>query len=311
MQKPAQMSHFDIAVKAHNDAHLALSSGPHDMAEMTEIVIGGQQNTKTWISISKMGEPVASRDTPGILSWDEFRSFWISWKNGVIQVLNSSVGWSESRFLKGLSTHRAVFPWCRRWEFHSYCLFLLRLLWSQQICFYHCYVLRTSVLNIFSDESLEGQACGTLLELPWIVLWVGKREALLHLQCTPELGGVPGCGSWNSMVSCPFQVGHGTRVLNESIIVEWTVPKQLEVKYIGFSTGWGSMGEFKIWRKEETDENHNEAFTLGVPHNIIPGSERATASIIGIKYQEVSLRYPLSNVNRCSSCYFWPVMHTS
>uniref|UniRef100_A0A8C3D5K4 C3 and PZP like alpha-2-macroglobulin domain containing 8 n=1 Tax=Corvus moneduloides TaxID=1196302 RepID=A0A8C3D5K4_CORMO len=154
-------SHFDIAVKAHNDAHLALSSGPHDMAEMTEIVIGGHQNTKTWISISKMGEPVASRDTPGILSWDEFRSFWISWKNGVIQV------------------------------------------------------------------------------------------------------------------------GHGTRVLNESIIVEWTVPKQLEVKYIGFSTGWGSMGEFKIWRKEETDENHNEAFTLGVPHNIIPGSERATASIIG------------------------------
>ncbi|KAI1230511.1 hypothetical protein IHE44_0009971 [Lamprotornis superbus] len=161
MQKPAQMGHFDLAVKAHNDAHLALSSGPHDMAEMTEIVIGGQQNSKTWISTSKMGEPVASRDTPGILSWDEFRSFWISWKNGVIQV------------------------------------------------------------------------------------------------------------------------GHGTRVLNESIIVEWTVPKQLEVKYIGFSTGWGSMGEFKIWRKEETDENHNEAFTLGVPHNIIPGSERATASIIG------------------------------
>ncbi|KAF2980460.1 hypothetical protein EK904_008359 [Melospiza melodia maxima] len=161
LQKPAQMRHFELAVKAHNDAHLALSSGPHDMAEMAEIVIGGQQNSRTWISSSKMGEPVASRDTPGILSWDEFRSFWISWKNGVIQV------------------------------------------------------------------------------------------------------------------------GHGTRVLNESIIVEWTVPKQLEVKYIGFSTGWGSMGEFKIWRKEETDENHNEAFTLGVPHNIIPGSERATASIIG------------------------------
>ena len=95
-------------------------------------------------------------------------------------------------------------------------------------------------------------------------------------------------GSQNCIVFCSFQVGHGTRVLNESIIVEWTVPRQLEVKYIGFSTGWGSMGEFKIWRKEETDENHNEAFTLGVPHNIIPGSERATASIIGINYEEVS-----------------------
>lgn len=102
MQKPAQMSHFDVAVKAHNDAHLALSSGPHDMAEMTEIVIGGHQNTKTWISVSKMGEPVASRDTPGILSWDEFRSFWISWKNGVIQVLNE---WSGSLFLDRVWAH--------------------------------------------------------------------------------------------------------------------------------------------------------------------------------------------------------------
>lgn len=102
---------------------------------------------------------------------------------------------------------------------------------------------------------------------------------------------------------CSFQVGHGTRVLNESIIVEWTVPKQFEVKYIGFSTGWGSMGEFKIWRKEETDENHNEAFTLGVPHNIIPGSERATASIIGINYEEVSLGTSYQIQRDTSICY--------
>lgn len=77
---------FDVAIKAHNNAHIALSSAPHDMAEMTEIVIGGHQNSKTWISTSKMGEPVVSTETIGILSWDEFRSFWISWAHGVIQV---------------------------------------------------------------------------------------------------------------------------------------------------------------------------------------------------------------------------------
>lgn len=54
-----------------------------------------------------------------------------------------------------------------------------------------------------------------------------------------------------------------------------------QVRHIGFSTGWGSVGEFKIWRKEDSDENHNEAFTLGVPHNMVPGSERATAFMIG------------------------------
>uniref|UniRef100_A0A8C5QE18 C3 and PZP like alpha-2-macroglobulin domain containing 8 n=1 Tax=Leptobrachium leishanense TaxID=445787 RepID=A0A8C5QE18_9ANUR len=161
IQKPQRMTHFELTVKAHNDAHIALSNGPHDMAEMIEIVIGGQQNSKTWISSSKMGVPVSSASTVGILSWDEYRAFWISWKNGIIQI------------------------------------------------------------------------------------------------------------------------GHGTQGSNHSVIVEWAVARQPDVKFIGFSTGWGSMGEFKIWRKEETDENHNEAFTLGVPHNVIPGSERATASIIG------------------------------
>ncbi|MEE6510015.1 hypothetical protein FKM82_028976 [Ascaphus truei] len=161
VQKPQRMTHFELAVKAHNDAHVALSSGPHDMAEMIEIVIGGQQNSKTWISTSKMGDPMSSASTASILTWDEFRAFWISWKNGVIQI------------------------------------------------------------------------------------------------------------------------GYGTQGSNDSVIVEWEAARQPDVKFIGFSTGWGSMGEFKIWRKEETDENHNEAFTLGVPHNVIPGSERATASIIG------------------------------
>lgn len=41
------------------------------------------------------------------------------------------------------------------------------------------------------------------------------------------------------------------------------------------------MGEFKIWKKEDSDDNHNEAFTLGVPHNMVPGSEKATAFMIG------------------------------
>lgn len=97
------MTHFNVAVKAHNNAHIALSSGPHDMAEMTEIVIGGYQNSRTWISTSKMGEPVASAETAGILSWDEFRSFWVSWANGVIQV--RMFGFYFFPFIKRLPKH--------------------------------------------------------------------------------------------------------------------------------------------------------------------------------------------------------------
>lgn len=61
----------------------------------------------------------------------------------------------------------------------------------------------------------------------------------------------------------------------------WTLPRPPEVRFIGFSTGWGSMGEFRIWKKVEVDESYSEAFTLGVPHSAIPGSERAVASVIG------------------------------
>lgn len=86
VKKPARMTQFQVAVKTHNDAHFALSASPHDSAEMLEIVLGGRQNTRSWISVGKMGEPLVSASTPGILAWDEFRSFWISWKGGVVQV---------------------------------------------------------------------------------------------------------------------------------------------------------------------------------------------------------------------------------
>lgn len=69
-----------------------------------------------------------------------------------------------------------------------------------------------------------------------------------------------------------------THLSSEALYWSHPVP---QVRHIGFSTGWGSVGEFKIWRKEDSDENHNEAFTLGVPHNIVPGSERASAFMIG------------------------------
>lgn len=91
MKKPARMSQFQVAVKTHNDAHFALSASPHDSAEMIEIVLGGRQNTRSWISMGKMGEPLVSAATPGILSWDEFRSFWISWRGGVAQVGETAI----------------------------------------------------------------------------------------------------------------------------------------------------------------------------------------------------------------------------
>lgn len=93
VKKPAKVTHVQVSIKSHNDAHIALSPTAHDNTDMVEIVLGGRQNSRSWISRGKMGEPVASASTPGILSWDEFRSFWISWREGGVQVnlLGSSI----------------------------------------------------------------------------------------------------------------------------------------------------------------------------------------------------------------------------
>lgn len=83
-------------------------------------------------------------------------------------------------------------------------------------------------------------------------------------------------------------------------------PLFTQVRHIGFSTGWGSVGEFKIWRKEDSDENHNEAFTLGVPHNTVPGSERATAFMIGNADRQEGFWFWINEAGRVHFVYvFW------
>ncbi|XP_078666355.1 C3 and PZP-like alpha-2-macroglobulin domain-containing protein 8 isoform X2 [Branchiostoma floridae x Branchiostoma belcheri] len=161
VKKPTETTIFTFATKASNDVHLSLSARPTDMPSMYEIVIGGWQNTQSWVTRSKQGDHLVTVPTPEILSWHEFRAFWLSWTDGVIEV------------------------------------------------------------------------------------------------------------------------GYGIEPTNDSLIMTWVDPDPLPVKYIGFSTGWGSLGEFKIWRREDTDGTYSEVFHLGLPLNTIPGSERAEATMIG------------------------------
>ncbi|XP_077993522.1 C3 and PZP-like alpha-2-macroglobulin domain-containing protein 8 [Glandiceps talaboti] len=161
VELPPEITFFTFTVKAENDVHLALSALPQDLPAMYEIVIGGFQNMDSWLARSKQGEHEVDVRTKNILSWDEFRAFWICWEDGNIQV------------------------------------------------------------------------------------------------------------------------GYGNTHTNESVFLTWQDEEPLPVMYIGFSTGWGSLGEFKIWKKENLDSTFSEVFNLGIPLNVVPGSERADASIIG------------------------------
>jgi hypothetical protein len=78
--------HVIVSVKAAGDAHIAVSEVAGDVAVAYEIVIGGWSNTRSAIRDIAMQEPKVQVDTPGMLSASEFRTFWIRWAGGHVEV---------------------------------------------------------------------------------------------------------------------------------------------------------------------------------------------------------------------------------
>lgn len=77
---------IQFRVKAANDAHVALTTGPNEGEPMYEVFIGGWSNSKSVIRKNRTKPEVAEAETPGILSADEYRGFWIRWTDGVLTV---------------------------------------------------------------------------------------------------------------------------------------------------------------------------------------------------------------------------------
>lgn len=73
-------------LQARKSAHVLLSQERKPTAMMYQIVLGDLDNTISWIGRGKHGNGVhlTSRNTPGILSEEEPRTFWISWEKGVL-----------------------------------------------------------------------------------------------------------------------------------------------------------------------------------------------------------------------------------
>lgn len=83
---PAGGACFSFKVRAPNDAHIALSNGPHESDAMYEIFLGGWSNSKSVIRKNRTKPDVVEVDTPGILNAGEFRGFWIRWYDNVITI---------------------------------------------------------------------------------------------------------------------------------------------------------------------------------------------------------------------------------
>jgi hypothetical protein len=77
---------FQFRVRAPNDAHIILSGGPNETHPVIEVFIGGWQNSKSVIRYNQNKPEVAEAHTPGILSANELRGFWVRYTDGVVTV---------------------------------------------------------------------------------------------------------------------------------------------------------------------------------------------------------------------------------
>lgn len=75
---------FDV--KCNNDAHIALLSSEDIASPMIEVFIGGWSNQKSAIRLNASRPDKAEESTPDVVCNEEFRRFWISFKNNVIKV---------------------------------------------------------------------------------------------------------------------------------------------------------------------------------------------------------------------------------
>ncbi|XP_011136164.1 uncharacterized protein LOC105181234 isoform X2 [Harpegnathos saltator] len=83
---PVTAGQIQFRVKAANDAHVALTTGPQEGEPMYEVFIGGWSNSKSVVRKNRAKPEVAEVETPGILSGDEYRGFWIRWDSGTLTV---------------------------------------------------------------------------------------------------------------------------------------------------------------------------------------------------------------------------------
>ncbi|XP_063229579.1 uncharacterized protein LOC134534858 isoform X2 [Bacillus rossius redtenbacheri] len=83
---PVTAGSLNFKVRAANDAHVALTTGPSEGDPMYEVLIGGWGNAKTGIRRNRQKPEKALTDTPDVLNGGEYRGFWIRWSGGNIAV---------------------------------------------------------------------------------------------------------------------------------------------------------------------------------------------------------------------------------
>ncbi|KAI8498912.1 hypothetical protein Bbelb_233650 [Branchiostoma belcheri] len=264
---------FTFEVQANNDAHVALSSQNQDLDDMYEIVIGGWDNTRSAIRRSKQGANRAVSSTPGVLSSTESRGFWISWTvTGSISVGRQGEAHPFLEWTDPQPLHVAYAGYTTGWGSTGQWRFCPSLMLPLTGCENRStddqYVFRWNLtaidsLSLFTFEVQANNDAHVALssqnqdldDMYIIVIgsWNNTGSAIRRsnqgddraFSSTPGiLSSTESRGFWISWTATgSISVG---RQGEAHPFLEWTDPQPLHVAYAGYTTGWGSTGQWRF-----------------------------------------------------------------
>ncbi|XP_033176390.1 uncharacterized protein LOC100741859 isoform X1 [Bombus impatiens] len=258
---PVASGQLQFRIKAPNDAHIALTTGPHEGEPMYEVFIGGWSNSKSVIRKNRTKPDVAEADTPGILSADETRGFWIRWGDGVISVGKEG---EPSAFLTYADPEPfgiGYFGVCTGWGASGEWLIEGHgpLSTRNELVYTFHNVRSGSVLIEVRAKSNAHIALtnkkGDSSPMYEIMLggWENTASIIRYDRKQPDKVRVNTPNLLNENETKKFAIcwldGHimvRAGDVNGPVIMEWQDPKPIGVSYVGVRTGWGATGKWKL-----------------------------------------------------------------
>ncbi|XP_017757603.1 PREDICTED: uncharacterized protein LOC108548956 isoform X2 [Eufriesea mexicana] len=258
---PVASGQLQFRVKTSNDAHIALTTGPQEGEPMYEVFLGGWSNSKSVIRKNRVKPDVAELDTPGILSGDEMRGFWIRWGDGVLSVGKEG---EPSAFLTYVDPEPfgiGYFGVCTGWGANGEWLIegRDRLFTLNELVYKFHNVRSGSILIEVKAKSNAHIALtnkkGDSSPMYEIILggWENTASAIRYNRKQPDKVHVNTPNLLNEYEMKKFaicwldgRITVRTGGLSGSMIVEWQDPNPIGISYFGVRTGWGATGKWKL-----------------------------------------------------------------
>ncbi|XP_067001273.2 uncharacterized protein [Anabrus simplex] len=248
--------HFKV--RAANDAHIALTTGPAESDPMIEVFIGGWGNTKSVIRRNRTKPDKVEVETPDILSAGEYRGFWIRWETGVIEVGKEGesapfMAWQDPEPF-GIGHYGVCTGWgaSGSWIIEGGD----EIGTGDNLQYVYKPIPRgaleidvRSPSNAHISLTTASQETEPMYEL---ILggWENTASVIRYNRQKPDKvrQDTPGLLSndefrrfiieWNN--------GHISVKRNGAILVEWQDPTPIGVSHFGVRTAWGAQGQWKI-----------------------------------------------------------------